>query len=71
MAALHKEQARLEHELGSSGQVLSLVGGSVSASLQALIRQGHMRQATALKKSFAVSDRRFWWLRIRCAESCE
>lgn len=66
MVALYKEQARLERELSATGQVLSLVGGSVSDSLQLLMRHGHMRQALALKKMFAVGDRRFWWLRIRC-----
>jgi hypothetical protein len=66
MAALRKEQARLEREVGSTGQVVTLVGGSVSDTLQQLLRHGFMRQALALKKMFGVSDKRFCWLRIRC-----
>ncbi len=33
-------------------------------------RLGHHKQAAALRKQFSVSDRHFWWLKVRAlAES--
>ncbi|GFR52294.1 hypothetical protein Agub_g14829, partial [Astrephomene gubernaculifera] len=61
MAALRREQARLERE---TGQRLFL-GLPLADTLRAAIRLGHHRAAAALKKQFGVADRRFAWIKIR------
>ncbi|KAG2424052.1 hypothetical protein HYH02_015233 [Chlamydomonas schloesseri] len=61
MAALRREQARLERE---TGQHL-FYGLSLVDTVRAAIRLGHHRAATAIKKQFALSDRRFTWIKVR------
>ncbi|KAI8468744.1 MAG: vacuolar protein sorting-associated protein 16 [Monoraphidium minutum] len=60
-ASLVKEQARLERE---TGQAL-YVGLSLSDTLRAALRLGHHREATALRKQFAVPEPRWQWLKLR------
>ncbi|KAG2436636.1 hypothetical protein HXX76_006164 [Chlamydomonas incerta] len=61
MAALRREQARLERE---TGQHL-FYGLSLVETVRTAIRLGHHRAAAALKKQFALSDRRFTWIKVR------
>eukprot|EP00198_Chlamydomonas_reinhardtii_P010037 XP_001699374.1 VPS16-like protein [Chlamydomonas reinhardtii] len=61
MAALRREQARLERE---TGQRL-FYGLSLVETVRTAIRLGHHRAAAALKKQFVLSDRRFTWVKVR------
>ncbi|KAG2491741.1 hypothetical protein HYH03_009904 [Edaphochlamys debaryana] len=62
LAALRREQARLEREAGQSGV---LVGRSLVDTIRQAIRLGHPRAAAALKKQFGVTERRFAWIKVR------
>lgn len=59
-AQLRREQARLERE---SGQRL-FVGLSLVSTVAACVRLGHHKAAHAFKKSFNMSDRRFYWVKV-------
>ncbi|GLC37683.1 hypothetical protein PLESTM_000635700 [Pleodorina starrii] len=61
LSSLLREQIRLEKE---TGQRL-FVGLSLVDTMRTAIRLGHPKAAAALKKQFAVSDRRFAWIKVR------
>ncbi|KAF5827151.1 Vps16, C-terminal region-domain-containing protein [Dunaliella salina] len=61
LASLKREQARIEADTGHH----LLVGLSLADTMMQLIRLNHHKHAAGLKRTFAMSDRRFWWLKIR------
>mmetsp|Transcript_11428 Transcript_11428/g.29770 ORF Transcript_11428/g.29770 Transcript_11428/m.29770 type:complete len:737 (+) Transcript_11428:2-2212(+) len=61
LATLKREQARIEADTGHH----LLVGLSLADTVMQLIRLNHHKHAAGLKRTFAMSDRRFWWLKIR------
>ena len=61
LAALRREQARLERETGQS----LFLGLSVVDTLRALLRLGHHKQAGGLRKTFGITERRWCWIRMR------
>jgi hypothetical protein len=65
LAALRREQLALERD---SGQALFL-GLPLAATLAQCLRLGHAKAAAQLRRSFGVSEQRWWWLRLRGA--CE
>ena len=60
-ATLAREQARLERETGHA----LFVGLSASDTLRTLLRLGHAREAAALRRTLAVPEPRWQWLKLR------
>ena len=60
-AKLYKFQADLEEETGNA----CFVGLSAVATAQQCIRLGNHRAAARVQSEFRISDRRFWWLKVR------
>ncbi|CAG9460778.1 unnamed protein product [Pedinophyceae sp. YPF-701] len=61
-ARLHAAQGALERELGRSGQ---FVGKPVAATIEALLANGNVKQASALRSEFRVSDAAFAAMQVR------
>lgn len=59
-ALLLKEQVKLERD---TGQAL-FVGLSLADTLSTCFRLGHTRAAAALRKTFAVPEARWYWLKL-------
>ena len=62
-ARLRRVQSELEAETGNA----ALLGLSLAETLRQCVRLGNHRAAARLRADFKVSDRRFWWLKVRSA----
>lgn len=60
-ARLRKFQADLEEETGNA----CFVGLSVIGTAQQCVKLGNMRAAHQVQSEFRISERRYWWLRVR------
>eukprot|EP00873_Tetraselmis_striata_P045222 jgi/Tetstr1/465486/TSEL_010170.t1 len=60
-ARLCKMQAGLEKETGQS----LFAGLSVAETLQTAIAIGNQRAAAAIRSEFKISDKRFWWIKVK------
>ena len=60
-ARLRRAQAELEEETGSA----AFLGASLADTLRQCVRLGNHRAAARLRADFKLSDRRFWWLKVR------
>ncbi|KAK9907253.1 hypothetical protein WJX75_000093 [Coccomyxa subellipsoidea] len=60
-ARLRRVQAELEAETGNA----ALLGLSLADTLRQCVRLGNHRAAARLRADFKVSDRRFWWLKLK------